>query len=138
MFSHIAEETARLSHGFLGALFSCLLVFSNESSFAISILCLSLFSIFIASTMSLHFLFKAVHEENSTYFVYTLICVLVYFSLFLFTIIGFAIDISPIMKFSTGTYPVIRVGLVVFATFLVALNISHIAAIYHLKRARSA
>lgn len=130
MFSHISEETARLSHGFLGALFSTLLVFTHESAIGIVLLSAALFTIFLGTTTSMHFLFKAHFEGKSVYYIHTAVVIFLILALSIFTVLGFAVEGSGVFPFSSSSVVAIRVGLIVFATFLTTLIISHIAAIF--------
>lgn len=130
MFSHVAEETTRLSHGFLGALFGLLIVSSSAHFWSLVILCTALYVAFVVNTSWLHLVFKAKMPTTSARGAILQASALVVIETLIvggvFTFYGLnlqgAIDDTLIVP--------LRFSLIVYGTFLAWMNMAHLHEIF--------
>ena len=123
MFSHLAEETSRLAHGFLGALFSIIVVYSHENFGGVLFLCVALYIIFFFNSLSLYFLFGVVIDKKKRFIKW-----LAFFSFsgfFLWATIVAGFFTNQVFEFDGDTHRVICLGISVFTLFLGMVDISH-------------
>jgi hypothetical protein len=131
MFSHVAEETTRLSHGFLGALFGFMLVTADKNFWVLSILCLALYVAFVLNTSILHLAFRLAVENRDGLFALVMLTVLETVILGGVVVTYF---LSSVPSLDLKYIPALRFGLLVYAAFLGLMNISHMAEILEQKR----
>lgn len=117
MFSHIAEETSRLSHAFLGALFSVILIFGNEDFWAVMWLCFFLYTTFVLNSASMHFAFKGFYENRRGPLVWA--ALLFALSLLIFALMFAGYFLKIIHAFSDDAHAVVMLGLCVFGAFVI-------------------
>ena len=136
MFSHIAEETTRLSHGFLGALFSLVIIMTPGDVWPIVILCFSLYAFFFLNSAALHFLYRAV-VENRTEAVFAVTGISIILGIMAF---GFFVTygMGAFVSFELEYIEALRIGLVIFFAFIVLMNIAHVNEIVDLRHRNSA
>lgn len=137
MLAHVAEETARLSHGFLGALFSVLIALEKAPWFATMSLCFWLFMTFVVNSFALH-LFQAIskNDANSTASKVALIVVCYIFVIASLVLVLAAVT-TPSPAFSDNPFvlpgfalfqfpnPIpVQVGIAIFALFTIITNMT--------------
>lgn len=125
MLSHIADETRSLAHGFLGALFSVILVFSDEDQVAVFCCCCYLYGLFILVTAMLHYILKSKTEKGDFHYGVTISL------LAIFTFVGYGLclavfgfgasDLVQIQKMAQ-----IRIGILVYGAFLVVMMFANL------------
>jgi len=133
MFSHVAEETTRLSHGFLGALFGILLVMADRHFWLIAVLCLALYVAFVLNTSILHFAFRLAVENREGLFWAILLVVL---ETLIVAAVFVAYFLNSYQSIEVKYLATLRFGLLVYGAFLSLMNISHMAEILDLKKKR--
>lgn len=130
MLSHISEETARLSHGFLGALFSVLIAMNQEPWFAVTSLCVWLFFCFLLNSFALH-LFKVVTksasgDDKTGSIIWLVLMYLLSVGLLIlaFAVYGFGFELFGYFQSGIQNEIVIRIGLGVFMLFMFFTNLT--------------
>lgn len=138
MFAHIAEETTRLAHGFLGALFGLMLVLPQSQSFeSVCILCAALYAAFVLNTGMLKSTYAVVVKEQPRAIGWVLFC-LVFEMLILCVVFIFYFYQADQTVAQANVGPV-KFGLIVYAAFVAFMNFSNLMEIFALpKKALSA
>ena len=128
MFAHWADETRNLSHAFLGALFSVLLVFSDKGFVGVFFCSISLYANFLILLVTIHYLFKAMtkKEMNEKYYIATV-------SLFIFCFLQwvaiFIVFGTPFFNFFIVEHkPAVMVGILLYLLFSVNMVFAHVTA----------
>lgn len=127
MFSHIAEETTRLAHGFLGAIFGVIIMFSVQNFAAATLLCLALYTTFVVNTLIMKLAYATMVDNRREkiapllFLVMLETCQLVGIFVFYFLQVG--------MNFDLQYSDPIRFSIVVYTAFLVMMNVSHFSEI---------
>lgn len=132
LFSHIAEETRNLAHGFLGALFSVIIVFAGPEQFwNILLLSVGLYFMFFTVCVGLHGSYKLFSDtsdssKNYKYFALALLCFLLpaFAWCAILAVYGFAWPIS--LNFSENHRLPILLGILVYGVFVLVMAVSHI------------
>ena len=128
MLSHIADETRSLAHGFLGALFSVILVVSDTGHMSIVVCCLCLYSLFIVITSILHFVLKSRVEKEMTDIKYgATITFLTVFSVigWVGCLAAFGFNVAPDYLYIAKP-EALRVGIIIYGAFLFVMAVSHL------------
>ena len=131
MFSHIAEETTRLAHGFLGALFGVILLLSPNAFWPVASLCFCLYVAFIVNSGALLLLYRGVVERRTENML-ALFPLAILYGLGIAAIITyylFGLGMTPEISKDIEHIAPVRFGIVVYLVFVVLLNISHIVEI---------
>jgi uncharacterized membrane protein len=147
MLAHIAEETTRLSHGFLGALFSVIIALSSsrEQAWYIALLCVLLYVVFLSATGILYSFAKifdpmANDDRRSILKInyLTIIPSLAFFFIGLCCVyFGFIHDKYRIFRFDDKVIMQVEIGCSVFALFMSFLIITHMGVIFARPQARA-
>ncbi|HEX8225999.1 MAG TPA: hypothetical protein VF605_19505 [Allosphingosinicella sp.] len=136
MLSHIAEETTRLSHGFLGALFSFMIIVADSNFWTVAILCFAMYVAFVMNTSALHLVFRLAVQgltDRALWMVLLFIGeTIVVAGLFFVYWLNMEEYFAP--KYALP----LQFGMTVYAAFIGLMNLSHLVEIFDLKKRRTA
>ena len=128
MFTHVSEETTRLAHGFLGALFAYLIVMAEGQVGPVIQLCLALYVAFVFNSTIL-FMFQKIAVENANKYVAWMALLIFVAACLLITVIyayGFGYGVALDKKHESA----IRCALGVYVVFLIVMNMSYLSAVF--------
>jgi hypothetical protein len=136
MLSHIAEETTRLSHGFLGALFAFMIIVADTKFWPVAGLCFALYVAFVMNTIALHLVFK-LSVMGADGCVIWLVPTVILETLILATV--FFVYWLDMQAYFAAKYVLsLQFAMVVYAVFITLMNLSHFVEIFDLKKKRVA
>lgn len=128
MFAHLADETRNLCHGFLGALFSVILVLARGDTLAVLAVCGALYLNFVFITAALHFYFKAVHSNGNSgaYLMYAIGLTFISFFTWLLLLVFVASGKIPFLTIDKDVQVCVGIGL--YGAFVFMMAIAHFSA----------
>lgn len=133
MFSHIAEETTRLAHGFLGALFSFLIVTATTLFVPIAVLCVALYTTFVVNTLTLKLVYSSAVDGERGAVIPMVILIVVEALMVSGIVLVYGLQYGVNFNWGTALLPM-QFGLAVYAAFLTLMNMAHVVAIFDLQR----
>lgn len=128
MFAHISDETRNLSHGFLGALFSVLLVFSESDFWMVIGTSIFLYFNFVVLTSALHFYFKAVAQNANGDWSLVWAVMLSFFAFFSWMCFVAFVAVGKLPMFHVDMKEQLLAGLAIYFLFASVMAMAHFTA----------